>query len=305
MEKKIYKLDITSAEYPLIIKSYRPQTDADDKEYFRAHLQEVWDILQEAYRGDFKGCASRTDFKKKCSELKIAEYNDRIVAVSVYNNYSGGNKCVGIGATRETEELHEIGKYAVVRIIKDDYEIPENWYWIEASGRIESICNDSKAIPVPYVIASQLIKKELVEVDEFHYRVEIGGVKFTKKMFGVRDKETFTKIKDYYVVRKNRVEKEESNPVIKESWMVNEYKTYNSKEELVKGILDYYIYLYQDELLRELPIGMMKKFDEYIEKMREIVKTQKKHPNFRNFQICLQDAVKCRKHMTLFEVHKI
>ena len=82
MEEKKYKLDITETEILLTIKSYKPQSDADDKEYFRAHLQEVWDILQEAYRGDFKGCASRTDFKKKCSELKIAR--NRQICSSAY-----------------------------------------------------------------------------------------------------------------------------------------------------------------------------------------------------------------------------
>lgn len=78
-----------------------------------------------------------------------------------------------------------------------------------------------------------------------------------------------------------------------------------SSEQVVKNVLDYYIYLYKAETLRELPEDMMDKFDNYIEKMRDIVNTQDKHPNIEDFKKCLTDAEECRKHMTLFEIHEM
>lgn len=305
MTQKDYNIKNGETTVKVTIASYKPLENAEDKEFFRTNLQAVWDLLQEAYRGEFKGCASRSDFKKKCSELKIATYNGETVAVSVYNNYAGGNKCVGLGATRKTDELHEIGRQAIIRIIGDDFNMPEKWYWIEASGKIEKICDDSKAIPIPAELVPQIVvKREFTIVDKYHYRMVLGsGIKVKKKMFGVKDRETFEILKKYYTDRNEHLEWILSDPTAFEG-KTYEFKNFHTQEELVKSALDYFIILYVEEELRELPPGMMAKFDEYIEKMRVIVKTQKKHPNARNFLICLQDAVKCRKRMTTFEVHR-
>lgn len=121
-------------------------------------------------------------------------------------------------------------------------------------------------------------------------------------MFGIKDKKTFELIKNYYTEKNENIKWIENNPTFEGK--TYEYHSFDSKEELVKGVLDYFIDLYVEDNLRELPPGMMKKYDNYIQKMTEIVKTQKKHPNIRNFTICLQDAVKYRKRMTVFEVHR-
>lgn len=149
------------------ITIYDPVNNAHDKRYIKDNKTFIYEFFLSAYKGDFKGCASRSDLVKKTYILKIATYNEDVVAMSIYNDFLGGIKCVGIGATRETETLHKIGIIAVRKILKQDFGITDDGYWIEASGKIEEICEETNAVPIPSEFADIIIPmKRHIIVDD-------------------------------------------------------------------------------------------------------------------------------------------
>lgn len=109
--------------------------------------------------------------------------------MSIYNNFLGGIKCVGIGATRETDFLHKVGIIAIQKILKQDFNIPDDGYWIEASGKIEEICEETNTIPIPAIFVDNIIpSKSHIIIDEYHYQTNFGNDSYIKKCLELKIK---------------------------------------------------------------------------------------------------------------------
>lgn len=281
----------------IIINVYNTKSDNDDNLYLRSHKTRIFNFLKIAYNGDFKGCESRTDLVKKTFILKEAIYENEIVAISVYNDYIGGAKCVGIGASRESEFLHKIGIIAVRKILKEDFNIPSDGYWIEASGKIEEICEETKAIPIPSVFVDTIITKIPHEIiDEWHYMAKIGKDFYQKKMFGVKDPATKARIAEYYKERQEFYKDLlENKPFIIEESFV--YNRFSSEEEKWKTIVDYFIVLVNEEQLYEFTPYLIKQYKLALQNVKNII-DKGKSENLRNLKICYKDGRKAFKKIS-------
>jgi len=280
---------------------YDPINNSEDKQYIKNNKTFIYNFFLETYRGDFKGCTSRSDLVKKTYILKVTLYNNDIVAMSIYNNYMGGIKCVGIGATRKTEYLHKIGILGVRKILKQDFNIPDDGYWIEASGKIEEICNETNAISVPAKFADIIIpmKKHKI-IDEYHYQALFGNDLHIKKMFGVKDKKTSQMIHNYYKEREKFLNELINNEPISESFKYTRFKT---SEEKYKAIVDYFIMLVNEEHLYEFTPYMLKQFKNALLELKKIV-INKKSNNLRNIRISYSEGCKLLKYITKTNIIK-
>lgn len=219
--------------------------------------------------------------------------------MSIYNNFLGGIKCVGIGATRETSVLHKIGILGVRKILKQDFNIPDNGYWIEASGKIEEICEETNAIPIPSEFADIIVPtKKYIIIDEWHYKAEFGNDLFIKKMFGIKDNETKQMIHEYYKKRLDFLKKLINNEPVNET-----YKRFKTNEEKYKTIVDYFIMLITEEHLYEFTPYMLTQFKNALLELKKIV-LNKNTNNLRNIQITYSEGCKLFKHISKMSIIK-
>ena len=187
-ESEKYTEDLMGKDVELII-CYRG--DDNWKKYVEPNYQFVWDFLVKAYDGDFRGCQSRNDLKKKCSLVKIALNNNSWIAISVYSSYLGGYKCVGIGGDKDSP-LKNIG---VQEIIKDDIKNYDKWFWCECSGVIEHYFEKNNGIKIEIAYVPQYLGNiNINPIDDYHYYRNISGQMFQKVIFGFNTQETFDKI---------------------------------------------------------------------------------------------------------------
>ena len=65
----------------------------------------LWNFFDEGYKyanlKEFRSCISPKTLWKNTSCLKVAMFNNIIIAASVYTSFQGGMKCVGITATTD------------------------------------------------------------------------------------------------------------------------------------------------------------------------------------------------------------
>ena len=98
----------------------------------------------------------RTDLRRKLVESKIAyDKNDNIIAISLYNSFMTGKKCIGLTATTDTS-LRELGKEAVKEIIRFDINNHKLFYWCECSGAIEHYFDKFHGFKIPNTYAVSL-----------------------------------------------------------------------------------------------------------------------------------------------------
>lgn len=169
----------------------------DDSNYVKQNKDKIWDILNHGYEklGGFKGFQTIHDMIKKCPFYKIGYCDGDIVAVTVYNGYLGGSKCVG--ATCIKDDRHNDAVHLLKLIFKHNITDFKRWIWIEASGKIEEICKEMGSFNVPSDYADiYLPSANIVKVDEYHYQRKIVGNLETKTIFGFKDKAAYEIIKD-------------------------------------------------------------------------------------------------------------
>lgn len=160
------------------------------------NIDRIWEFLQIGYNGNFKGCDKPKKLKTNASLIKIAYNCDDWVALSVYNSYMGGNKCVGICRTR-VNGLEELGRQGVEMIIRQDINNYDKFFWCECSDKIEEYYRNNKGINIPSAYAQTFLPKAIITIiDEFHYSRPLGEDRkeATKTIFGFNTPETFNKI---------------------------------------------------------------------------------------------------------------
>lgn len=285
------------------VRTYFNKTSISDNLYIRENLTEIWNLLLSAYNNVFLGYQSKKDLIKKSIEVKLGYYNDNLISVAVYNDYKDGKKCVGIGATRENNFLHELGKFSIIEILSDDFEFPEKWYWCEASGKIEELCYKTNAIHIPTDFVSYILgNKDVSILDEYHYLTTINNCIEEKSMFGTKNKDVLDRVTKYLNDRHNWIKEFEENNTIIENI---QYPRYHSEPEKIKGILDFFCEWYDDLCLDDLDSILYNKFKENIIKLRTILKTNPNVENKRNLVICYNKSIDVFKHINKFKLHEI
>ena len=189
----------------VVYKSYYPIENNDDYIYIRDNAKMLWDFFDSGYKyanlKEFRSCVNPRALRKNTSCLKVALFNDIIVAASIYTPYQEGMKCVGITATTD-EKYREIGKYAVIQIIKEDISLVGEFYWTVCSDTIEHLYKKHGGIKIPNDYIELFISKyKSLSDDGYHFYIEVpdgdGEMEDVKKIiFGFNSKETFEHIKN-------------------------------------------------------------------------------------------------------------
>ena len=210
----------------VVYKSYYPIENNDDYIYIRDNTKMLWNFFDEGYKyanlKEFRSCVNPKSLLKNTSCLKVALFNDIIVAASIYTSYQGEMKCVGITATTD-ERYREMGKYAVIQIIKEDISLVGKFYWTECSDAIEHLYEKHGGVKIQNDYTYLFIKdyKELLD-DGYHFVMEITYSDDEKEdvkkvIFGFNSKETFEEIKskndERIMTYINRI----THPTVKES----------------------------------------------------------------------------------------
>lgn len=269
LESKNIK-NITYDGNNLCILSFN-MNNAEDKSFIVANKDIIWNILQEGYShlGGFKGFGSRTDMIKKASMFHIGFQDNEIITVSVYNDYLDGNKCVGAACVRD--EKHNNAVMLLEMIIEYGINNWNEWIWVEASGKIEQIFKKKGGFNVPTKYAKIFIRNiPFDDVDDYHYSRVIGGNKEIKTIFGFKDNDTFEflrkeitdDVNTFLNGVKNEKEITKEQKEIERIW--NEFSKNQSQIEKNRDIVNYFVYLKDDELMNEFP-------KECIEKLKKSI----------------------------------
>ena len=150
----------------------------------------------------------------------------------------------------------------------------DEWVWLEASGKVEEMCKQLNGFNFPskYVII-YLGNKSYSIVDDYHYIRKINGNEETKTIFGFKSQDAFnflsnkinSQVNDFLkqLESKNVNENDERDRI----WA--EYSKSLSEMERVINIINYFIYLKDDELLNEFPIESINILKNVIERARQ------------------------------------
>ena len=266
----------------VVYKAYYPQENQEDNIYIRDNRKMIWNFFDEGYKyaklKEFRSCISPKSLWKNASCLKVAIFNDVIIAASVYTSFQGGMKCVGITATTD-EKYREIGKYAVIQIIKEDISLVGEFYWTVCSDTIEHLYEKHGGIKIPNDYIELFIDKyKSLSDDGYHFYIEVpdgdGEMENVKKIiFGFNSKENFEYIKNKNDKRIMNYINRITNTTIKESVYVKnlskeDYYTkvvYVFYEDRVDGFKDY----------SNNTMNILKEAVEYLKKFVELNKNNK------------------------------
>jgi hypothetical protein len=166
-------------------------------------------------------------------------------------------------------------------ILNDDIVNWKQWIWIEASGKVEEMCKTLGAFNVPSDYAIIYLQNVPYEgCDEYHYSRMIAGKKEIKTIFGFKDAETFeiitndlnNKVEEFLKKTQNKKGGLNENLLKKEEI----YQRYIQKKgdcQRYKDIIDYFIYLHEDEGINELPIESLNILHSAVDSLQEIIDT--------------------------------
>ena len=296
----------------LSIQSF-DMNNPEDKSFIMNNKDKIWDLLQQGYEklGGFKGFGSRRDMMKKSSMFHLGFQDGEIITVFVYNDYLDGNKCVG--ATCVKDEKHENAVKLLNLIIEYDIQNWEECVWIEANGKIEQIFQEQGGFNVPSKYAKIFIRTIPFElVDEYHYSRVIGGNKETKTIFGFKDKATFEFLKkeisdkvNAFINRTNINESlTDSEREIETIW--DRYTKGQSEIEKNRDIVNYFVYLKDDELINEFPkdcFDILKKSILYIQNALKNGEYDKSKE--RQYRLTVEEGMRVIHTSTLLEPIKM
>lgn len=265
-------------EHNLEIKNF-DMSDIDDKTYIKEHINEIWGILESGYEkiGGFKGFQTPKDLLRKSPFVRIGYCDGEMITVAVYNSYLGGNKCVGLSCVKN--ERHSISVKLLELVLEYDIVNWQQWVWIEASGKVEEMCRNLNAFNVPSDYAVVYLKNIPYTVqDEYHYTIKISGKDETKTIFGFKDMEIFEMLKDDLNNQVNEfLKKIQSQDINENSSKQDEiYKRYIQKKGICqkyKDIIDYFIYLHEDELVNELPRESITVLEDTIKSLEDLLRS--------------------------------
>ena len=248
--------ELNSEQEGIVYKTYYPKKDQDDSIYIRDNKKMLWDFFDNGYKyaklKGFHSCRNPKSLMSNTSCLKVAMFNDVIIAASVYTSFQGGMKCVGITATTDMK-YRDIGKSAVVHIVKEDINLVGEFYWTVCSDAIEHMYEKHGGVKIPNeYLELFIIKYKSLSDDGYHFSIEVPDAdgemeEIEKVIFGFNSKETFEYIKSKNDERIMEYINRITNKTIKESVYVKklskeDYYTevvYVFYEDRVDGFKDY------------------------------------------------------------------
>lgn len=283
IEKVLYESkDIETINYlgdTLSVKNYYLSDEADS-EFINVNKEVIWSILQSAYEniGGFKGYQSIRDMMRKSPIITLGFQNGEIVTVSVYNDYADGNKCVGMGCVKD--DRHKNAVMLLELIIKYNIKNWNEWYWIEASGKIEEMFRSFGGFNVPSKYAgSYLYNGDMLEqVDDYHYKRNVMGNEVVKTIFGFKSGDVFEHIKseldrdvEDFIKTVNNCNVSESSSEIEA-----EFAKFMAKQpeiEKHRAIVNHFVYLKYDMLVNEFTINSLNKLKTSIKFIEDALKS--------------------------------
>jgi hypothetical protein len=150
------------------------------KQEMAPYIDTIWDILQKSYApiGGFLTASSKEDLMNKTGLAKLVRKDDKIVAVKIYKD-DRGRKSIAAG-TDGSEE----GKKWLIKMFQEDIKLDRAWG--EFSGKAEHLMLKHGGVPMPNVLAAQLLGKPIISLnpDGFHYTREIMGEPHEKILIG-------------------------------------------------------------------------------------------------------------------------
>lgn len=293
--KNILNEIINNDEYS--IKEYYPKLNIDDKMFLQKNKNIIWQFLNNGYNaancGDFRGCFNEKSLVKNCNLLKIAYFNNEIIAVSVYTNYRGGNKCVGI--TAAINEYREIGKKAVVDIIKNDIGLYDEFYWVECSGAVESLYKKYNGIAIPNEYASIMLQKDVtIDEDGFHFYYNVSDETQKKIIYGFNSKETYDMVSSKYVEYIKKC-----TSVIQNDRKINESIDLSNLE------LNPHICIQLSNLIYDMKCDGVNEFPlEIVNLVLKIIKYMENNNHNGELDIYIDNAKDVLMYSTVMELHK-
>lgn len=260
-------------EKPYIIKEYYPNTPEWD--YIVQNKKQLWKFLDDGYRyagyrNGFIGCPNDAYLVKKPNLMKIAFCGETIVAVSVYTGYRGGFKCVGATVTTDAE-YRKIGVDALNEIVDIDISKYKEFYWIECSGKMETIYEKHGGFKIPSSMASSILKADVTIIDEWHYERNIGNSTepIEKIIYGFNSKDTYDIIRHDEFDRFENWVKWIENRDVNESY---EHKSFGKFTEVdcADGVINAFLEFNMMEGVFDFP-------KELLDKLMHSVKVLEKH----------------------------
>lgn len=233
------------------IKIYRRE-NTEDAQYISQNAQIILNFMRDGYasmsnsiENVFAGLQGRTDLRRKWVEAKIAyDKNDNIIAISLYNSFMTGKKCIGLTATTDTS-LRELGKEAVKEIIRFDINNHKLFYWCECSGAIEHYFDKFHGFKIPNTYAASLYNNagrasKIVSLSEDGYHfvrsltVQNDEYEIEKIIYGFPSQEIFDEM-----MKTNKYSIDEQLKAIDNSPITEDYEyTHLSDIEKADMILD-------------------------------------------------------------------
>ena len=134
--------------------------NAFNKEEMEKYGDVVWDMLQKAYAycGGVAGAKSIKDIIDDSDMWKMVRRNGKITAVKIYKFKNGGRKAFCC-ATDGTEQ----GANDIRKIYKEDGLLKDRKAYGEYSGKSLSTALNNGNIPIPAVVAAEILKGKKIE----------------------------------------------------------------------------------------------------------------------------------------------
>lgn len=171
----------------------------DNKKILKTFISKISNMVEIAYAksGGYAGDSSPKSLLKNTDRAKLVfDINNELIAIALYRTDLGGFKRFCSAGIPE----NAISLQAVQTIVQDDIEPYDNWYWVEASGFIETLFKRFGGNPIPNYLANEFLRlspdKLLLDDDGVHYIRTVGSAKIPKKkmIFGFKDKAIAEKI---------------------------------------------------------------------------------------------------------------
>ena len=173
----------------------------NDKGFITKHANEMFNLIQQSYDrlGGNISIHEPNDIADKSSVVKVVFNNiNQIIALALYRDDLGGHKRYTSASNLKDPNYYD----AVQAIIINDIEPYDNWYWVEASGKIEEYFIKHNGNPIPNHLVHKFLrkpKKDIVELceDGAHYKRFLSSTDNTptqKIIFGFKDKSTMDKV---------------------------------------------------------------------------------------------------------------
>ena len=203
--------------------------------------------------GHFVGCDGANALYRNANCLKIAIYEGKWIAMSVYTGYAGGFKCVGITATTDST-LRDMGKQAVKDIITEDIGLIEDFYWCECDGVVEHMYKKFGGFEIPSVYAHCFLKNKTsrptpIKGDPYgYYRMFADNSWRRKVIFGFNSKETYDLVMKDNMLKALNILDDTKFETLNESESEVERKL-----KIAKNVIDCFYELRYDEGWYDLP----------------------------------------------------